>query len=432
MAFAALRAIERLVPAQADVPTVPVSRFDVDLSSRWIEAEIDWPRLALLAISSGDVSGSVFGAELLLAERLGTGPHQQFGPERVWTPQGQVLDVFVTDFIQLAITEEASRAVPEAVRDPEGDAFDAAIDRLDRFLHTGHFKGSLIAPVLRGVLEVDTIDLDSDSRIEPFSDEAKRELWASHGWGSLALSPLPFDEVVSATHAIVIDVDGERLGGWDWSKAQERVPRAVLALRLATPGPVAAPWALLRPEAEFADYLVRLGAGGGLVSQPLREVHRGRFELARSQAPLVGELYRHLATASSSFALDLALRRLSFSYERTSDEDRLIDYWIAFEALFAPDQTAELRYRVSLRIARLLGRTGSEREAIFKRMRQSYDWRSHIVHGGGPPTAKRKKELGPFNEALLETEDALRRSLRLWLDPGKRPSLQAIDGALLR
>jgi hypothetical protein len=342
-----------------------------------------------------------------------------------------VLDTFVADFIRLAITEEASSEIPAPFRNPEQDALGAAVCRLHRFLQTDRFSGTLVAPLLRATLDLDSIELRPGARIERFSDETKRELWAAHGWGSVAVDPLPGHEILTTTHAIVVDVEGERLGGWDWHKAQEQVPLALLALRLLGPGPVTAPWAMLRPPGEFADYLVRLGASGGLVSQPLRDVHRGRFELTAAEAPALASLYRHLAADSHPSEFALALRRFTSSYQRVSDEDRLIDYWVAFEALYAPDQTSELRFRVSLRIARLLGSTPESRVSLFAAMRRSYDWRSLIVHGGGPPGGKKKRDLGPFPQTLAATEDAFRRTLLLWTDPATRPTISEIDDQLL-
>jgi hypothetical protein len=225
---------------------VPVSRFGADAARQWIETELDWPRMAAFAISHVEVGGAVFGAEAVLAQALGTGPHQQSGTARAWTPQGQVPDAFVTDFIRLAITEEASHDIAMPVR-------------------------ALVAPLLRAALDLDCVGLHPDVRIEQFTGDAKRDLWTSHGWGSLAMTPLSFHEIVNTTHAIVIEVEGERLGGWDWSKAQERVPRALLALRLVSAGPVAAPWALLRPQAVKAASRRQVQPRRAVQHPPVRE-----------------------------------------------------------------------------------------------------------------------------------------------------------------
>jgi hypothetical protein len=52
---------------------------------------------------------------------------------------------------------------------------------------------------------------------------------------------------------------------------------------------------------------------------------------------------------------EIAHRRFSQTFERVTDEDRLIDAWVAFEALFLPKQEGELAYRAQMRIARFVG-----------------------------------------------------------------------------
>jgi hypothetical protein len=122
-----------------------------------------------------------------------------------------VLETFVANFIRLAITEEASREIPAPFRNPEKDALGAAVRRLHRFLETDHFSGTLVAPLLRAALDLERVELQPGLRIERFPDEVKRELWATHGWASLAIEPLPANEILNTTHGIVVDVEGQRL-----------------------------------------------------------------------------------------------------------------------------------------------------------------------------------------------------------------------------
>ena len=109
------------------------------------------------------------------------------------------------------------------------------------------------------------------------------------------------------------------------------------------------------------------------MSEPLRDVHRDIFRLDESQASSVADTFRHLISEPPSKPLALALRRFTSSYQRDATQDRLVDFWIVFEALFAPDQTDELRFRASLRIARLIGSTEAERRSLFAAMRSSYE-----------------------------------------------------------
>ena len=78
---------------------------------------------------------------------------------------------------------------------------------------------------------------------------------------------------------------------------------------------------------------------------------------------------------SPSPAFQQALRRFNFAYERSRPSDRLIDHWIALEALFLPSQDQELRFRAAMRVAYFLGEK-QRRQNIYKAMLDSYDGRS--------------------------------------------------------
>lgn len=97
-------------------------------------------------------------------------------------------------------------------------------------------------------------------------------------------------------------------------------------------------------------------------------------------------------------------------YEKLAAEDRLIDAWIALEALFSGSgERTEISYRLSVRIAALLGTQG-DRQALLTQMKKSYAVRSKIVHGA---VAKGDSAL-----TLEYTEEHLRDALRRGLDPG--------------
>jgi predicted ABC-type ATPase len=67
----------------------------------------------------------------------------------------------------------------------------------------------------------------------------------------------------------------------------------------------------------------------------------------------------------------------------------------AIEALIDVDQ--ELRFRISMIVAKLLTHTSSDRILLFKKMKKLYDARSKCVHGGG---LDRDKVLACRDEAL--------------------------------
>ena len=106
--------------------------------------------------------------------------------------------------------------------------------------------------------------------------------------------------------------------------------------------------------------------------------------------------------------LDVAIRRFNFSYKRVLPEDKIIDFMIAFEALYFPDEKAELSYRLAFRCAYFLGKDESERQKIFKLLRNAYEMRSKIVHG-------RNLNSESVRELSIELEELLRKSIKKFL-----------------
>jgi Apea-like HEPN len=88
-----------------------------------------------------------------------------------------------------------------------------------------------------------------------------------------------------------------------------------------------------------------------------------------------------------------AARRYGFAIESHREEDRIVDVMIAAEALFLSDagsaqERGELKYRLSLRAAYFMGKDINERKTIFRFMKNAYDARSTIAHGGQPTKLK--------------------------------------------
>jgi hypothetical protein len=60
----------------------------------------------------------------------------------------------------------------------------------------------------------------------------------------------------------------------------------------------------------------------------------------------------------------------------------LVDLAVALEALFSPTDKSELRFRIAQMTAQLLGTTVSERQQLFREVKEFYDRRSALIHGG--------------------------------------------------
>jgi len=134
------------------------------------------------------------------------------------------------------------------------------------------------------------------------------------------------------------------------------------------------------------------------------------YELQQTDVPIVNDLLMNLLELNDKSEPDnlrIALRRFNSAYHGNI-EDRLVDHIIALEFLYLGHEQ-ELKYRLALRTAYLLGKNESERKVIFNKMRKAYSMRSDIVHGN------RQVDRVVLEDIVTETEEYLRRSIRRFL-----------------
>ncbi len=82
---------------------------------------------------------------------------------------------------------------------------------------------------------------------------------------------------------------------------------------------------------------------------------------------------------------------------------RIVHAWTGLESLFSPSDQGELRYRMSLYIACLLGGTPEERLKICRRIKKTYDCRSMIVHGSARMDPKNEKRIAVADKTSIGT-----------------------------
>jgi len=151
----------------------------------------------------------------------------------------------------------------------------------------------------------------------------------------------------------------------------------------------------------------------------------GHYVLNEEKARKLQEMWPALASSDRDPRIELALRRLESTYERRMLEDKILDYWIALEALFLPTQETELNFRATLRIARYLGQSHDERVEIFNTIKDSYAVRSKVVHG------ERLKKSIDLEMTATQTGALLRKALEQALTSGKPPDVKKLDLDLL-
>ena len=93
--------------------------------------------------------------------------------------------------------------------------------------------------------------------------------------------------------------------------------------------------------------------------------------------------------------------------------DRFIDLRIALEAMYLPEgNNNELRYRLSLNGAHHLGANGSERDQIFKQLRDTYDAASKVVHATNADVSESDQQ------TLRDAQDLCRKGILKMLSHG--------------
>lgn len=112
----------------------------------------------------------------------------------------------------------------------------------------------------------------------------------------------------------------------------------------------------------------------------------GKFELSEEEVPQFLHLWHLLEQGSNRFTF--SIHRFNLAFDRGLLADRIVDLVIAAEALFLSDMGAkdrgEIRFRFALRAAKFIQHPSYGEQELFQIMRQAYDARSAIVHGGSP------------------------------------------------
>lgn len=104
--------------------------------------------------------------------------------------------------------------------------------------------------------------------------------------------------------------------------------------------------------------------------------------------------------------LKLALSRFNSSYSKTEPSDKLIDLMICYEALFTVEQSDSISHKLALRFSRLSWLDPDVRKEKYSRMKNLYQSRNSVMHGG-----THKVEYGE----VYEVEENMRISLRNYI-----------------
>lgn len=146
-----------------------------------------------------------------------------------------------------------------------------------------------------------------------------------------------------------------------------------------------------------------------------REYYKDYFDLADKYVLTDEEIpkfvefwnfYRDIIDTEEYKKLGTAIRRFNLSYQRETINDKIIDIMIGFESLFLTGIQDELKYRLSVYVAAFLGKDAKEKKEIFKVIKEAYQFRSSVVHGGSFPfemeELKRVMYEGKFQDKKMD------------------------------
>jgi hypothetical protein len=290
-----------------------------------------------------------------------------------------------------------------------------AIDRFERFCEMREVAWTVSVPLL-GVSVTDGPHSLSDGVVIRAADEQfKQALWAAHGPGAGYGDTLAAREAltVAGIEAVLeMAISTERDGWLPYAEADKLINPVITAMRIYNARHLTSlvQWMHGPQEIEGlskAPVSSLLGARADLRAPPFE-----MLAIDTDRARDIRAWIEHYQTRAPDDALGFAIQRFNLCDERKSDDDRLVDAWIALESLLSRKSETEVSYRVALRLATLIGGSASERKATRALAKVSYDLRSEIVHGTPPAKRKPKK---PVDEIVRETEDLVRKTLRLWV-----------------
>ena len=137
--------------------------------------------------------------------------------------------------------------------------------------------------------------------------------------------------------------------------------------------------------------------------------------MSESEIPMFLEIWRLLEKGSAQFGF--SIHRFSLAFDCGLLTERIVDLVILAEALFFRDlddkYRGELRFRFALRAAKFIEHPSYDEHDIFRIMRDAYDVRSAIVHGGSPKETPLPDDQSATQSAFTDViEELVRLGLR--------------------
>jgi hypothetical protein len=287
--------------------------------------------------------------------------------------------------------------------------FDNAYEILEHFFYHDDFTFRAMSPLHNFTTEDERLDLGKNLCIRRIPVEERERLLSEFKWSSV----IPHFEVLGLEYAIELEFETKKIIG-DAPRDQfrtvdqstkETIHKIVTALRLFKTGLVGYNVVRTMSASELP-----LPAGMTGFAIPYKHFMGEKYFLSKLEAKEFRDFWEMMdkTDVDTLPQLSIALSRFNYAYERDKLEDKLIDFMVAFEALFFREgEFGEFRHKLSVRVSRFLEDEYEQRKMTVKRMNDFYDKRSQVVHG-------EKAELE--DDFVKTVEDHLRKSIKLFLE----------------
>jgi hypothetical protein len=304
-------------------------------------------------------------------------------------------NTFMGPFLQVYFTNAKSIIFNEEV-------FNIVFQRLIKDIESATRAVKDLSPLINArLIDCDRIEITPNIIIRRLTND-ELEKWLNEYTNDpyfLIMGGIYVD-ITQLNCAIEANYIQNKYDAWNSPEYQEDISNLLTTLRIITDKSV---------HISFTEHQSdnMLSQSGGRMST-LRPRIRGEIaDITPSMQQNITSIWKGIKTLGNTSRLKLALKRWDSVSERFDQFDKFIDYWIALESLFSISNS-EISYRVSLRIAAMVGDTPEERVQLFKDMKASYRLRSQIVHGDNLKGDN-------VNDLILKTRTCLRKALLMKL-----------------
>lgn len=113
----------------------------------------------------------------------------------------------------------------------------------------------------------------------------------------------------------------------------------------------------------------------------VQRLHYDKYTIQEKDIKLAAQLFEGINACEPEGALPLALNMLRLALIQRYFPVAFLLRWVCLEALFGPKDSQGVTERMAQRMAAFLSDSEQDIEALKRKVKESYRWRSKIIHG---------------------------------------------------